>query len=160
MAWTKRELITQAFDVLGYASYNFDLEPEQLQSALRQMDAMLASWNSRGIRLGYPLASSPSASSLDDDSGVPDAAFEAVYMNLAARIGPTIGKMVPPEAKAAARDSYRELLRRAAMPPQMQMPGTLPSGAGNKPWRDNGDPFLREPKDPETVGGDGPLDFN
>lgn len=72
MGWTKRQLITQAFEEIGLAAYVFDLTPEQLQSALRRMDAMVAGWNSNGVRIGYPLPSSPDSSNIDADSGVPD----------------------------------------------------------------------------------------
>jgi hypothetical protein len=46
MGWTKRQFITQAFEEIGLAAYVFDLTTEQLQSALRRMDAMVAGWNS------------------------------------------------------------------------------------------------------------------
>lgn len=55
MGWTKRQFVTQAFEEIGLASYVFDLTPEQLDSALRRLDTMIASWNALGIRLGYPL---------------------------------------------------------------------------------------------------------
>ena len=32
MAWTKRQIVTQAFEEIGLASYVFDLEPEQLRA--------------------------------------------------------------------------------------------------------------------------------
>ena len=39
MAWTKRDFITQAFEEAGLGSYVFDLTPEQLQTALRKLNA-------------------------------------------------------------------------------------------------------------------------
>jgi hypothetical protein len=54
MGYTKRQFISAAFEEIGLASYVFDLQPEQLQSALRRLDAMMADWNAKGIRLGYP----------------------------------------------------------------------------------------------------------
>ena len=42
--WTKREFITQAFEEIGLAAYVFDLTPEQLNSALRRLDAMVGGW--------------------------------------------------------------------------------------------------------------------
>ena len=59
MGWTKREYIEQAFEEIGLASYVFDLTPEQLQSALRKLDAMLAEWNAKGLRLGLSTAQFP-----------------------------------------------------------------------------------------------------
>ena len=54
MGYKKRQFISAAFEEIGLASYVFDLQPEQLQSALRRLDAMMADWNAKGIRLGYP----------------------------------------------------------------------------------------------------------
>lgn len=160
MSWTKRQFVEQAFEEIGYASYAFDLEPEQLQSALRKMDGMLAFWNSRGIRIGYPLPSSPQDSSLDDETGVPDAAIEAICSNLAVRLAPTVGKVISPDTKSVAREAYKELLRRAAFPPEQQFVGTLPAGAGTKYWQRREDPFVRQPSDPLDAGGDSELDFD
>lgn len=158
MAWTKREFVVQAFSEIGLASYVYDLQPEQLQTALNRLDSMLATWNASGIRLGYPLPSSPSSSDLDQDSAVPDAANEAIYLNLAIRIASSVGKTPPDDLRKNAKDAYDALMAQFAFPLERQLPRSFPAGAGNKPWRyDN--PFLAPPVDPLTVGGDGPLDF-
>lgn len=159
MSWTKRQFVNQAFEEIGLASYVFDLQPEQLQSALRRMDAMMAAWNAKGIRVGYPIPTSPENSDLDDETGVPDAANEAIYTNLAIRIAPSFGKAVSQEAKVSARAAYDVLLMRAAVPPEMQLPGSLPAGAGNKPWRYD-DEYIKDPSDPLMAGADSVLDFN
>lgn len=159
MGWTKRQFVVQAFDEIGLAAYVFDLTPEQLQSALRRLDSMLATWNAKGIRLGYPIPGSPQDSSLDESTGVPDSANEAIYSNLAVRLAPSFGKTVSTDTKAAAKLGYDTLLSRAAMPMEQQLPGTMPAGAGNKPWRrDN--PFLTPPVDPLLAGQDGQIEFN
>lgn len=158
MGWTKRQFVAQAFEEIGYALYSYDLEPEQLESAMRRMDSMMATWNGKGIRLGYPIPTSPENGDLDQETGVPDSANEAIYTNLALRIAPTVGKIVSPETKASANTAYKLLLSRAAMPNEQQLPSTMPAGAGNKPWR-NDNPFLDEPQDPLLAGGDGPIDL-
>jgi hypothetical protein len=160
MGWTKRQFVTQAFEEIGLAAYVFDLTPEQMQSALVRLDSMMASWNAKGIRLGYPVPSSPQNSDLDEQSNVPDSANEAVYLNLGIRLAPGFGKVVSVETKAAAKSAFDTLLSRAAMPPEQQLPGTMPSGAGNKPWRVYDDPFLRPPVDPLLAGEDGEIQFN
>ena len=91
-----------------------------LQLALRRLDAMMAGWNARGIRLGYPLPSSPSDSSLTEPTGVPDRANEAVILNLAILLAPGIGKTVSADTRIQARAALNTLLARAAMPPEMQ----------------------------------------
>jgi hypothetical protein len=52
-----------------------------------------------------------------------------------------------------------QLLSRFAMPQEQQFPGTLPAGAGNKPWRQD-DPYLPGPESQIDAGGDGPIEFN
>lgn len=147
MSWTKRQFVTQAYEEIGYAGYVYDLEPEQLQAAMRRLDSMLATWNGRGVYINYPLPSSPGQADLDDETGVPDWANEAIYLNLAVRIGPTVGKVVSMETKAAARTAYNQVLQQITMPNEMRFPERMPSGAGNKPWRDYGDPFLQQTDD-------------
>ncbi|NDC95247.1 hypothetical protein EBZ38_13070 [bacterium] len=156
MAWTKRQFVVQAFEEIGLASYVFDLTPEQLQSALRRLDSMIATWNGMGIRLGYPLPNYPQNSDLDEETFVPDSANEAIYTNLGIRIGPAFGKTVSAETKAAAKAAFDVLLQRAAAPLEKQLPSTMPAGAGNKPWRVD-DPFVAPPVDPVLTGPEGPL---
>ncbi|CAB4171569.1 Tail accessory factor GP4 [uncultured Caudovirales phage] len=160
MGWTKRQFVTQAFEEIGLAAYVFDLTPEQLESALRRLDSMVASWNAKGIRLGYPIPSSPQNSELDQETNVPDSANEAIYLNLGIRLAPGFGKVVSTETKASAKMAYDTLLSRAAMPPQQQFPGAMPSGSGNKPWRTYDNPFLDKSVDPLLAGEDGPIEFN
>jgi len=160
MGYSKRQFVAAAFEEIGLASYVFDLQPEQLQSAMRRIDAMMAGWNGKGIRLGYPLPNSPQDSDLDEPTLVPDWANEAIITNGAVRLAPGYGKVVMPETKAVAKDSYNTLLQRATMPPEQQLPATMPAGAGNKPWRVYDNPFIRPPVDPVDAGPDGPLQFN
>lgn len=160
MSYTKRDIVEQAFEEIGLASYVFDLQPQQLDSALRRLDMLMATWNARGLRLGYPLPSSPADSDLDQEINVPDSAFEAMYLNLAIRISGGFGKTVSPDTKAAAKRAYNEVVANAAQPIEMQLGNeTIPAGAGNKGWRYYNNPFLKEPDDPITVGSDGILDL-
>ena len=82
MGYTKQQFVSAALEEIGLASYVFDLQPEQLQSALRRLDAMMADWNGKGIRLGYPLPSSPQDSDLDEETLVPDSAYETIICSL------------------------------------------------------------------------------
>lgn len=159
MGYTKRQFVEAALEEIGLASYTFDIQPQQLESALRRLDAMMAEWNGNGIRLAYPLPSSPQDSDLDTESNVPDSANEAIITNLAIRLAPSYGKQVIMQTMTTAKMGYNTLLSRSANVVEQQLPGTMPSGAGNKPWRTYDDPFLRRPVDPVTVGPDGPLDY-
>lgn len=160
MSWTKRQFITQAFEEIGLAAYVFDLTPEQLDSALRRMDSMVGGWNANGVRIGYPLPSNPDDSDLDEDSGVPDFANEAIYLGLAVRIASSYGKVVSPETKAFADMAYSNMANQVAIPtPERQLPHTMPRGSGTKPWRNFNNPFVNRPQDPILAGSDNPIDF-
>lgn len=159
MGWTKQQLIEDAFAELGLPVTTFNVGPEQLERALRRLDTMLATWNGKGIRLGYAMSGNPEGSNLDDDSGLPDSAHEAVITNLAIRIAPGRGKTVSQNTLTTARNAYEGLLSLAAFPPQQQLPSTLPVGAGNKPWRYN-TPFMPRPTDPLVAEqGSDQIDF-
>lgn len=133
-SYSKGEIVDAAYDELALAGYVFDLEPEERQAAVRRLDMMMAEWNGRGIRLGYPLSSAAAQSDLNASSNLPDMAVEAVVCNLAIRLAPGNGKQVAAETKAIAREGYSMLLARATQPPQMNLPRSMPMGAGNKPW--------------------------
>jgi hypothetical protein len=159
MGYTKRQFVEGALEEIGMANYVFDLQPEQLQSALRRLDAMMMEWNAQGIRLGYPIASSPQDSDLSTETGTPDSAWEAVITNLAIRIAPGYGKDVRPETKVIAKNAFNTLLQRATFPLEKQLPETMPIGQGNKPWRwDN--PYAPPPADPVDAGPDGPIEWS
>lgn len=155
MGYTKREFIIDAFDEIGLASFNFDLQPEQMQSALRKLDRMLATWNGKGIRLGYPLPSTPKSSNLDDSANVPDSAHEAIVLNLAISIAPSFGKTVSPETKGMAKSAYQSLLSDFAKPSEMQISG-IPKGAGSKSYNNN--EFIQQDEN-LVAGADSELDF-
>lgn len=158
MGWLKRELIEQAFTEIGMPPSMFNVTPEDMQAALRVLDAMMATWNAKGLRLGYTLPSSPSTSDIDLDSGLPDLAYEAVYQALAIRIAPSFGKTVSPDTRASAKSAYEAVLLSIAFPPE-QPSRSIPKGAGNKPWRHgNGSPFFSEVAEDIDAGNDAPLD--
>jgi hypothetical protein len=109
--------------------------------------------------LGYPIPSSPQFSDLDQQTEVPDSAYEAIICSLGIRLAPSYGKMVMPETKATAKQGYDILLQRATFPLEKQLPATTPAGAGNKPWRVYDNPFVRPPYSPVDAGPDGPIEY-
>ena len=152
MGWTKQELVEQALIEIGKDPGTFNIDPDLMQSHLRTLDSLMATWGNRGIRLGYLLPSSTISSSLDSDSGVPDWANEAIYLALAVRISPTYGKVPSNETKLAARTAFSSLPNMAAFPPEQQFRNGLPSGAGNKPSRTPNFTFLPPAVDALTAG--------
>lgn len=158
MGYTRRDIIDGALAEIGYANYAFDMQAEQLEAVKRRLDTLFAAWNAMGLRLSYPIPSSPENSELSEETAIPDSAWEAAITNLAVRIAPMFGKTVSPDTKRAAKTSLNTLMSLAAMPSEMQYPGTLPMGAGNKGWR-NYEAFFPEPDSPLTTGQDGELEF-
>lgn len=157
MSWTKRQIVTAAYTELGLANYVFDLEPEQLQTACFQMDAMFAYWEGMGIHLGYTASDDPTTTSLDDSSGIPGYANAAAYLNLAIAIAPSMGKSVAPETAAKAKRTYMSMLSKTMVPVyEMQLPATLGRGAGRKNLER---PFSDTPTDNINTGPEGQLDL-
>lgn len=155
MGWTKREFIDQAFEEIGLSAHVYDITPEQRWSALRRLDSMMASWNANGIRIGWALPSKPDMSDIDNQTNAPDVANEAIYCNLAVRLASAFGKTASPELKQLADASYSNLLNQTIEPPpERQMPNTMPRGAGNKPWRNFNNPFVRSPQESLEAGAD------
>ena len=131
MSYTKRQFCEAIFDELGLSSYAFDMPTEQYQKTMRRLDAMMAEWNARGIRLGYPIPSSPEGGDLDAETEVPDSAWTAIITNGAIRIAPSFGKQVMPETKVTAK----------------------------QPWNYDR-AFVAPPSDGITTGPDGELEFS
>lgn len=159
MAWTKRQLISQAYEEIGLADYVFDLSPEQLQSACRRMDAMVAQWDAYGVRINYPISDSPTTADLDADTGTPGYCIEALYMNLAIRLGASMGKNMSPDTRANAKSAYLSMLDAVVAPPdELQYPSTMPRGQGKKPWATGG-PYYLPQAAPLDAGTDGEITF-
>lgn len=147
MGWSKRQLVNEAYGELALQGYEFDLSPEEVQTALRRMDTMVATWEAKGVRIGYAFPSSPDDSNPDTDAGIPDSAVEAVYMNLAVRLAASNGKQLQGATSRVAKQAYDTLLWPAAQPQQQKLPSTLPRGAGNRIWRNEQNPFFPTPSD-------------
>ncbi len=123
---TKAQLIADAYAELALGGIAVDLEPEEQQAAHRRLNAMMAMWHERGISVGYNLPGG-----IDDESGVPDFATEAVVCSLAIRCAGQHGKQVPAQTAAMAKMGYDTLILRAAQPMQQQLK-VMPMGAGSQ----------------------------
>lgn len=162
MSWTKRQLVEEAYGELALAGYDFDLQDEELEFALRRLDTMMATWSGIGISIGYAMSPDPSASDLDQDSGVKAVATEAVYLNLACKIAAGKGKALPQSTKTNAKQAYDALILNLAKEQvqEQQLAAGTPRGQGRKPWRTI-NPYVPAPnRGPLQGGSDGGLDFN
>lgn len=160
MSWNKRLIVKKAYNDLALAGYVFDLSPEEIQDAVLSLDAMMASWETYGIRIGYQATVDPLDADPDQDSGIPDWANKAAFKNLALELAAGFGKAIPPSLAVAAKQAYDGVMGViASNPPQMQFKGNLPIGAGYKRNNYMGGPFVRPPVDLLTTGPDGLLEF-
>lgn len=153
MATTKREIIDQAFGELALAGYVFDLTPEELDAARKRLDRMMASWEPK-IYLGYLMPANPNDSDMDEDSGLPDVAIDAVATNLAVLLAPGQGKNLSQDTRIAAKNGFNALLARFATIPQVQYPGNLPLGGGNKRLPNDNQYFRPQRQVTVTPNGD------
>lgn len=162
MGWTKRQIVEKAFSELALAGYVFDLDPEELDDALTSLDTMMASWSALDVNCGYAFGTSPDDTDLDQDSGLPLIAVEAVYLGLAIKVAATKGKQLRPSTLSGARRAKDALLAWIARQQlrQQQFRTGLPAGAGNKAWRTCNRPFLPIPDtSPLQLADDGGLSF-
>jgi hypothetical protein len=157
MSWTKEEFVAAAFDELGLTAFFDDLEEIQKAAALKKLDAMMATWNGIGLRIGYPIPSSPENSSLDDETNVPDVANEAIFLSLAVRVAPSYGKVVSRETKVSAKNAYNALLSKNSQILEFKLPTTMPIGQGSQHRYQT---FISPPETKIDNGKDSELEIN
>lgn len=145
--WTKRDIINQAFSELGKDAD--DISPESYQSALRQLDAMMAQWALQGIRIGY--IGGDGKGDIDLDVNVPLWAVEGLYFNLAVRMAPGFGKTPSAQTLMGAKEGKDTLMANSSASTERKIVGY--AGAGGYY------PNLPTENDPLGVGGDGTLTF-
>ena len=128
--WTKQDVIAQAFSEIGKGA-DFDLQPEDMQTALRKLDAMLATWGgAMGVRIGY--AGGDGKGDLGVSTAVPDWAYEALYLNLALKLCPDYGKTPNPVTVMGAKTALDAVRGRGVIPATRTISGY--GGAGNSLW--------------------------
>jgi len=131
---TKRQIVDMAYEECALAGYEFDVTPEELQSALRRLDTLMAEWQGSGLRMGYNFPASIGTGNLDDWSGVPDACMDTAAKYLALRIAPRMNKALGSEARQARAAGMVALRTYCMTPVERQLSVNTPYGAGNKYW--------------------------
>lgn len=166
MGWTKQQLVLKAFGATGLVEHDgTDIVPEMLQDGLSSLDALMAQWDSQGFRLGYLASEDPTSGDLSQDSGLPDWAVRAVYMNLALELAGGLGREVSPRVAAIATQSL-DALRSMFAAPTPYRGSSIPMGAGHKPWPGTGFSILdlTDEDEDDLDGGsdtvDSDLDFS
>lgn len=144
MGWSKRAIIQSAYAELGISTVRgFDLTPEDYQEGNQRLDGLMQRFYQQGYRLGYPSPATFGTGDLDTDSGIPEGANEAVYLSLAIRLAPTLGKAVSLDTTKAHAAAMMAMARGFSDPiPQRRTNNDAPAGAGNRVWQSDGNIFL------------------
>ena len=144
MAWTKRALVERAYEEIGLsAALGYTLTAEQMSVGLARLGSLMATLDQQGYNLAYNAPSAFKGDDLDDDAGIPPYAHDAVYLSLAIRLAPTIGKAISMETRQAHREAMNALAIDNACPPVVQRDAdAAPAGQGNRSRRWPRDPFL------------------
>ncbi|MGL4756207.1 MAG: packaged DNA stabilization gp4 family protein [Aeromonadaceae bacterium] len=129
MSITKGDLVIRALKVLGVVDSITSADPEEIRDGLDTLDAMVAEWESHGIRLGYILSSSESPSMPDDASGLADIKVFGVVQNLAVNLAPMLGREAAPTVRSRAKIFYEGLFNVDLI--QRQSDPMMPAGTGN-----------------------------
>jgi hypothetical protein len=158
MGWTKRQLVMAALAEIGVAQAGVDLTADELADACRRLDAMMGAWDADGIHIGYPISGS-AAVALDTDTALWVSAVRAVVCNLAVEVAPMFGREPMRATVANAKRGLSTLQARTSAPPSLQLPATLPAGAGSR-WSGSVlRPFVTPPVDHISVNDDSFLDL-
>ena len=129
---TAGSLITDSLqDILVQAS-EADLEPAEVQAAIRYMNRYMARLAASGVNLGYTIVTS-----LSDSITIPDGALDGLRAKLAISLAPMFDAIVPPDLYVAAADGERVMYSLGVTLGEMSYPSTLPIGSGNE-WQGYG----------------------
>lgn len=130
---TKRDIVNEAFELLGMSGYELDDSPEDAQSILQTLDNMMATLQSPSCNFGYLVAPDVVDSYLGDLAGIERDAMSGISHKLAMRICNKFGKQPSPLLYKETDEAYNALLTRYQV-----IPETVPHvqnyhyGAGNK----------------------------
>lgn len=129
---SKRDIIQLAYEECGQAGYEFEIVPEEYEAALRRLNTMLAEWITLGVDLGFNFPTNGTQGSLEEESGIPDAAVNAVATMLAKRIAPSIGKTLSAETNGAMAAAWTLLRSTYTKIPTMMFSRQTIRGTGNR----------------------------
>jgi hypothetical protein len=129
---TKRQIIEMAFEECGLPGYSFDASADEMSSAIRRLDALMAIDEISGMRLGYNFPAGIGKSDPDNMTGIPDYAVLAIAGQLASRIAPGLGKKLSQDQVRAFGQSFTNLQAKSLCIKEVLWPSGTPSGAGNK----------------------------
>ena len=102
----KLDILNLAFDEIGLSDYIYNLEPDQLATANKKIDAMVSAW-SIAHQFPYPIGTE-----YNDPTDIQMNIVEIVYLNAAVRLAPSFGKQASTDTKNAAKRSLEHWIGR------------------------------------------------
>ena len=139
MSDTKKQIILDAYASFGYVDYFYNADVEQIDFALRILNRMLADWESEGVSIGYNLGSD-----IQENSGIPEYASNAVIANLTIMLASSFGKNLSQDSKENAINSYNNLKLKFLTIPILPRNNLIPQGQGARVYNTNASNFLTD----------------
>jgi hypothetical protein len=157
--YTKRELVLDAYDEVGLASYAFNLKPAQIERAVRKLDRAMGVLVGKGVQVGYPLTNSTAGLDVTVETNLPVWATEGVVLGLGISLATGLGKQIPMELRSRYKEAMAVIFDRSDNGiPEMQRQENTPAGMGNMYRAGYIDPFLSDPD--EAFGPDNGSQFD
>ena len=126
---TKGDIVNQAFEYLRISGLTNEAAPRDTQLALRSLDSIMLAWTNKGLNLSWNKSDDFTDPDPQEDSGISDADYEAIYVNLAVKLAPAFGKP-PTQLDSFARELYAGLFSTEL--PTQQNNTYMPLGSGNR----------------------------
>lgn len=127
---TKGDIVRQAFTHLRISGLTSKATPEDTRLALQTLESMLLAWTNKGLNLSWNKSDNFVDPDPHEDSGISDANYEAIYVNLAVKLLPPFGKEAPTRLESFARELYAGLF--STVLPTQQNNTYMPLGSGNR----------------------------
>lgn len=131
----KRQLVDAMFNEVALNGWELDITPEEKDTALKRLDALMWELLGRGMDLGYNFPDGVGQGNLADSLGCPDQAFNGLAILGARKLCPTMGKKLSQESREALSDGMKAVRSASnGFVPTVSLPKGTPLGSGNKPW--------------------------
>ena len=147
---TKGDIAAQAFQHLRISGLTNEATPRDTQLALQTLESMLLAWTNKGLNLSWNKSDDFTNPEPQEDSGISDADYEAIYVNLAVKLAPAFGKP-PTQLDSFARELYSGLF--STVLPTQQNNQYMPLGSGSRHGAYA--PAYQEGNEPIDVENDG-----
>ena len=135
MSITKARLADRIHKALGINSRFTEASPDQVIDTLNSVNDWMNSENGIGVRLGWIETPENEDSDPNEETGLPVWAINGVVYSCAAMVASYFDKVASPTIMKMAADGMQTIYSRTIEYQQVQYPGRMPLGSGNKsPW--------------------------